>query len=140
MRIINAMNIKHLHYFWRIAKAGRPAEFRVGVSDAVSKTIAYRLLEPAIGLSKPVRVVYRQWKLDSLLVERGESPLPRHFRRAHSTPDERARVQPPARSIRDKLFRVRQGCQEPQGKISHLATRRARAAGGRPHSRESTTQ
>jgi LysR family transcriptional activator of nhaA len=137
-----AMNFKHLHYFWRVAKAGgvaraseelhltpqtisgqiglleedlgvplfakrgrnieltdagrlalgyandifalaseleeslrsypaggRPIEFRVGVSDAVSKTIAYRLIEPATRLSTPVRIVCREWKLDSLLAE-----------------------------------------------------------------------
>ena len=48
---------------------GRPVEFRVGVADAVSKTIAYRLIEPAIRLPKPVRIVCREWKLDSLLAE-----------------------------------------------------------------------
>ncbi len=48
---------------------GRPVEFRVGVADALSKTIAYRLIEPATRLSTPVRIVCREWKLDSLLAE-----------------------------------------------------------------------
>ena len=48
---------------------GRPVEFRVGVADAVSKTIAYRLIEPATRLKEPVRIVCREWKLDSLLAE-----------------------------------------------------------------------
>lgn len=48
---------------------GRPVEFRVGVADAVPKTIAYRLIEPATRLSDPVRIVCREWKLDSLLAE-----------------------------------------------------------------------
>jgi len=48
---------------------GRPVEFRVGVADAVSKTIAYRLIEPATRLPTPVRIVCREWKLDSLLAE-----------------------------------------------------------------------
>ena len=48
---------------------GRPVEFRVGVADAVSKTIAYRLIEPATRLPESVRIVCREWKLDSLLVE-----------------------------------------------------------------------
>jgi LysR family transcriptional activator of nhaA len=48
---------------------GRPVEFRVGVADAVSKTIAYRLIEPATRLRDPVRIVCREWKLDSLLAE-----------------------------------------------------------------------
>jgi LysR family transcriptional activator of nhaA len=48
---------------------GRPVDFRVGVADAVSKTIAYRLIEPATRLPTPVRIVCREWKLDSLLAE-----------------------------------------------------------------------
>jgi LysR family transcriptional activator of nhaA len=48
---------------------GRPVEFRLGVADAVPKTIAYRLIEPATRLSTPVRIVCREWKLDSLLAE-----------------------------------------------------------------------
>ena len=48
---------------------GRPAEFRVGVADAVPKTIADRLIEPATHLADPVRIVCREWKLDSLLAE-----------------------------------------------------------------------
>ena len=48
---------------------GRPVDFRVGVADAVSKTIAYRLIEPATRLPEPVRIVCREWKLDSLLAE-----------------------------------------------------------------------
>lgn len=136
------MNLKHLHYFWRVAKAGsvaraseelhltpqtisgqiglleadlgaplfakrgrnlelteagrlafsyaqdifaleaeleeslrnypagaRPAEFRVGVADAVPKSIAYRLIEPATRLADPVRILCREWKLDNLLAE-----------------------------------------------------------------------
>ncbi len=48
---------------------GRPVEFRVGVADAVSKTIAYRLIEPATRLPTSVRIVCRESKLDSLLAE-----------------------------------------------------------------------
>ncbi len=50
-------------------KKGRMLEFRVGVADAVSKSIAYRLIEPATELPEPVRIVCREWKLDSLLAE-----------------------------------------------------------------------
>lgn len=50
-------------------EGGRPVDFRVGVADAVSKTIAYRLIEPATSLTTPVRIVCREWKLDSLLAE-----------------------------------------------------------------------
>lgn len=48
---------------------GRRIGFRVGVADAVPKTLAHRLLEPAMGLPEGVRIVCREWKLDSLLSE-----------------------------------------------------------------------
>ncbi|MDD5404679.1 MAG: transcriptional activator NhaR [Sulfuricella sp.] len=48
---------------------GRPTEFRVGVSDALSKSLAYQILRPAIGLSNPVRIICREWRLDRLLSE-----------------------------------------------------------------------
>lgn len=46
---------------------GRPTEFRVGVSDAVPKSIAYRLLQPALLGEHPTRIVCREWQLDRLL-------------------------------------------------------------------------
>ena len=54
---------------------GRPMEFRVGVADSVSKTIAYWLIEPATRLPDPVRLVCREWKLDSLIAELGAHRL-----------------------------------------------------------------
>lgn len=48
---------------------GRPLEFRIGLADAVSKSIACHLIEPALHLPEPVRIVCREWKLDSLLAE-----------------------------------------------------------------------
>lgn len=50
-------------------RQGRMLEFRVGVADAVPKSIAYRLIEPTTRLPEQVRVVCREWKLDSLLAE-----------------------------------------------------------------------
>jgi LysR family transcriptional activator of nhaA len=47
----------------------RSIQFRVGVDDAVPKSIAYRLLTPAMELSEPVRIVCREDKLARLLVE-----------------------------------------------------------------------
>lgn len=49
--------------------SGRSIEFRVGVADAVPKTIAHRLIEPATQLPEPVRIVCREGKLDSLLAQ-----------------------------------------------------------------------
>ncbi len=50
-------------------KKGRLLEFKVGVADAVPKSIAFRLIEPTTRLPEPVRIVCREWKLDSLLAE-----------------------------------------------------------------------
>lgn len=47
----------------------RPTEFRVGVSDALPKSLAYRLLRPAVKLPEAVRIVCREWRLDRLLAE-----------------------------------------------------------------------
>jgi LysR family transcriptional activator of nhaA len=47
----------------------RSIQFRVGVDDAVPKSIAYRLLTPAMELAEPVRIVCREDKLARLLVE-----------------------------------------------------------------------
>lgn len=43
--------------------------FRVGISDAVPKHIAYRLLAPATEMTEPVRLICREGKLDRLLAE-----------------------------------------------------------------------
>ena len=108
---------------------GRPVEFRVGVADAVPKTIAYRLIEPARRLPESVRIVCREWKLDSLLTELAAHRLDLVIADAPIPPvGERARIQPPARRIRDKFFRVRPTPQEPQGKVPRLPGRRSDAA------------
>jgi LysR family transcriptional activator of nhaA len=48
---------------------GRPTEFRVGVSDALPKSLVYRLLQPAVNLVDPVRMVCHEWDLERLLAE-----------------------------------------------------------------------
>lgn len=45
----------------------RVLEFRVGVADLVVKAVAYRLLEPALNLPDPVRLVCSEGKFDDLL-------------------------------------------------------------------------
>lgn len=47
----------------------RAPQFRVGVSDAVPKSVAYRLLEPAVRLPEPPCIVCREGKLAGLLAE-----------------------------------------------------------------------
>jgi LysR family transcriptional activator of nhaA len=48
---------------------GRPLRLVVGVADAVSKLIAYRLIEPALRLPEGVHIVCREGKPDRLLAE-----------------------------------------------------------------------
>lgn len=50
-------------------KSGRSLPLTVGIVDVVPKLIAYRLLEPALGLDQQVRIVCREGKLDALLAE-----------------------------------------------------------------------
>ena len=47
----------------------RPMIFKVGVAEVVPKTIAYRLLAPALSLPEPVRIVCKESSLDNLLGE-----------------------------------------------------------------------
>lgn len=65
-----------------------PPPFRVGCSDSVSKLIACRLVEPALKLDEPVRLVCREGRLDNLLADLAvhrldlviaDRPIPAHF-------------------------------------------------------------
>jgi LysR family transcriptional activator of nhaA len=47
----------------------RRITFKVGIADVVPKTIAYRLLAPALSLPDPVRLICRENNLASLLAE-----------------------------------------------------------------------
>lgn len=49
--------------------SGRPMVFKVGVADVVPKSIAYRLLAPALELPESVRIVCRENSIESLLAE-----------------------------------------------------------------------
>lgn len=48
---------------------GRPLQFRVGVSDAVPKALAYQLIEPALRAPEPLRIVCREGKVAGLMAE-----------------------------------------------------------------------
>jgi LysR family transcriptional activator of nhaA len=43
--------------------------FKVGIADSVAKSVAYRLVEPAMYLPEPVRLVCREGRLNALLAE-----------------------------------------------------------------------
>ena len=44
-------------------------EFRVGIEDAVAKTVAYRLLEPALKLDEPVRLICVEGRFSDLMAQ-----------------------------------------------------------------------
>ncbi len=54
---------------------GRPTEFRVGISDALPKSLVYRLLQPAVTVEEPVRIICREWPMEKLLAELVEHRL-----------------------------------------------------------------
>ena len=47
----------------------RPLVFKVGVTDVVPKSIAYRLLAPSLQLPEAVRIICKEGDIDSLLTE-----------------------------------------------------------------------
>ena len=47
----------------------RVLEFRVGVADSVAKSVAYRLLEPALSIDEPVRLIGSEGKFPDLLAQ-----------------------------------------------------------------------
>lgn len=47
--------------------AARALHFRVGIADAVPKSIAYRLLEPALSVAEPVRLICHEGNFRDLL-------------------------------------------------------------------------
>jgi LysR family transcriptional activator of nhaA len=54
----------------RAARGGlKVLDFSVGVADSVSKSIAYRLLEPALSISTPVRLICSEGKFPDLLAQ-----------------------------------------------------------------------
>ncbi|SDA76390.1 MULTISPECIES: transcriptional activator NhaR [unclassified Janthinobacterium] len=62
--------------------------FRVGCADSVSKLIACRLVEPALGLEEPLRIICREGRLASLLADLAvhrldliiaDRPMPAHL-------------------------------------------------------------
>ncbi|MGX4640504.1 transcriptional activator NhaR [Massilia sp. SYSU DXS3249] len=62
--------------------------FRVGCADSVSKLIACHLLEPALKLREPVKLICREGRLDSLVADLAvhrldlviaDRPIPAHF-------------------------------------------------------------
>ena len=54
----------------REARAGaKVLDFRVGVADSVAKSVAYRLLEPALSVAEPVRLICSEGKFPDLLAQ-----------------------------------------------------------------------
>ena len=54
----------------RLARGGqRVLDFSVGVADSVAKSVAYRLLEPALAVAMPVRMICVEGKFPDLLAQ-----------------------------------------------------------------------
>lgn len=51
------------------SSGARVLDFRVGVADSVAKSVAYRLLEPAMDLGEPVRLIGSEGKFPDLLAQ-----------------------------------------------------------------------
>lgn len=49
--------------------ARKALDFRVGIADSVPKSIAYRLLEPALGLPEQVRLICHEGEFQNLLAQ-----------------------------------------------------------------------
>jgi LysR family transcriptional activator of nhaA len=53
----------------RSSGSDRVLEFRVGIEDAVAKSVAYMLLEPALALAEPMRLICTEGHFDDLLAQ-----------------------------------------------------------------------
>jgi len=53
----------------RSAGGTQVSEFRVGIEDALAKTVAYRLLEPALKLDDPVRLICIEGQFSDLMAQ-----------------------------------------------------------------------
>jgi LysR family transcriptional activator of nhaA len=49
--------------------AGRPQELRVGIRDVMPKLVAFRLLQPALELNEPVRLVCQEGDMSQLVAD-----------------------------------------------------------------------
>lgn len=72
----------------RIASGDRTQLLRVGIADSIPKSIAYRLLAPAMSLEDPIRLVCKENSLEDLLGELAlhkldmiiaDGPIPPHL-------------------------------------------------------------
>lgn len=77
---------QELEEFLHHRPTGRPLQFSVGVTDSVPKALAYQLLEPAMQVEPPPRIICREGKVANLLAELAvhrldiviaDSPMPR---------------------------------------------------------------
>ena len=51
------------------AAGAQGLDFRVGIADSVAKSVAFRLLEPALDLAEPVRLICSEGQFDDLLAQ-----------------------------------------------------------------------
>lgn len=53
----------------RATEVAQVLDFKVGVADSVAKSVAYRLLEPALSMDVPVRLICHEGKFPELLAQ-----------------------------------------------------------------------
>jgi len=53
----------------RDGQQAQSVTFRVGIADALPKMVAYRLVEPSLGLAEPVKLICREGSLTNLLAD-----------------------------------------------------------------------
>lgn len=53
----------------RSSGGARVRDFRIGIEDAVAKSVAYHLLEPALRLEEPVRLICTEGSFDDLMAQ-----------------------------------------------------------------------
>lgn len=57
----------------KLARKSTP--FKIGISDSVAKSIAYKIIEPVLHLDEPIRLICREGKLAGLLAEMSVNQL-----------------------------------------------------------------
>lgn len=105
--------------------------FRVGIADSVSKSVAYRLVEPALKLEVSTTRLSRGAPSVTAGRPVDSSAGPDHRRSADADQSERARLQPPAG--RERIDRVRHSSpgKEIIRQLSHHARQRPISTPGR---------
>lgn len=110
----------------RGADVGRPAELRVGITDVMPKLVVRRLLDPALHLGDPVKLICQHGRHDRLLAELALHSLDvRARRRTRRTEQRYPGLQSRARRVRGDLLRSPGAEAQLARPVSRMPRRRA---------------